>query len=141
LALLTALFCPDEEEDPDVVLSRVRIVSPSADLLEIYYRADRDRFIHVERWSGDAAAEEVGEALGALENEAGPGAERVREVLGRTVETVAFELKLSDAQGMGWPLAIAAAAKLAEECGGVIFADDSGWMVPHGNEVDFLVQA
>ncbi|HYO09569.1 MAG TPA: hypothetical protein VER17_11410 [Tepidisphaeraceae bacterium] len=141
LPLLTALFCPDDEEDPDVVLSRLRITSQNADLLEIYYRADTKRFIRVERWSGDAAAEEVGEALEDLEDEAGPGAEKVRGLLGQTVETVAFELKLSDAQGMGWPLAIAAAAKLAEQCGGVVSADDSGWMVPSGNEVDFLVQA
>jgi hypothetical protein len=141
LRLLTSLFCPDDEEDPDVVLSRLRISSRSPDLLEIYYRAEPERFIRVERWSGDAAAEEVGEALEDLEDETAAGAEKVRALLGQTVETVAFELKLSDAQGMGWPLAIAAAAKLAEQRGGVIYADDSGWMVPSGNEVDWLVQA
>jgi hypothetical protein len=141
LRLLTSLFCPDDEEDPDVVLSRLHIESQGADLLEVYYRADTDRFIHVERWSGDDAAEEVGEALEDLEDASGPGAAKVRDILHQTVETVALELKLSDAQGMGWPLAIAAAAKIAEQCGGVISADDSSWMVPLGNEVDFLVQA
>ena len=141
LRLLTPLFCPDNEEDPDIVLSRLRITPRGVDLLEIYYRADTERFIRVERWAGDGAAEEVAEALEDLEDAAGPGAAQVRAILVQTVETIAFELKLSDAQGMGWPLAIAGAAKLAERCGGVIYADDSGWMVPSGNEVDFLVQA
>ena len=141
MPLLTALFCPDEEEDPAVVLARLRIVLRGTDLLEIYYRPDTERFIRVERWSGDAAAEEVGEALEDLKDAAGPDAAKVRTILDQTVETVAFELKLSDARGMGWPLAIAAAAKLSEQCGGVVYADDSGWMVPHGNEVDFLVKA
>jgi hypothetical protein len=139
LPLLTALFCPDDEEDPNVVLSRLRIVPRGADLLELHYHADVERFVRVERWAGEAAAEEVGEALEDFEDVAGPGAAKVRAIRDQTVETVAFELKLSDAQGMGWPVAIAAAAKLAEQCGGVIYADDSGWMVPSGNEVDFLV--
>ncbi|QOV90499.1 hypothetical protein IPV69_03790 [Humisphaera borealis] len=138
--LLAAPFNPDEEEDPEVVLSRLRISPRSADLLELYYRADAKRFIPVERWVGDAAAEEVEEALEDLEDALDPGAAKVRAILNRTVETVAFELKLSDAQGMGWPLAIAAAATFAEQCSGVIYAEDSGWMVPSGNEVEFLVQ-
>jgi hypothetical protein len=138
---LKALCCPDDAEDPDVVLSRLRITARSPDLLEVYYRVETDRFIRVERWSGDGVREEVGEAVEDLEDATGSGVAKVRAILDQTVETVAFELKHTDAQGMGWPLTLAAAATVAEQCDGVISADDSGWMVPSGNKVKFLVQA
>jgi hypothetical protein len=140
LKLLTYLFCPEDEEEPADVLARLRIESPVADRLQIFYRRELDRFLGVERWTGSQAAEEVSEEVERIESYKGDGAVRVRKVLGETTETVAFELKPSDAQGMGWPLAIAAAAKLAEISGGVVSAD-SGWMVPSGREVSFLVQA
>jgi hypothetical protein len=64
LKLLTYLFCPDEEEDPEVLEARVR---------------ERD--------------------------------------------------------GMGWPVVIAAAAKLVDQAGGAIVTSQFGWFVPNGNEV------
>lgn len=139
LSLLTYLFCPDEEEEPEDVLARLRIEVEDSDNLNIYYRADADRFIPVERFSGDNAAEEVAEALEAIEQNQDAGAARVREVLARTVETIGFELKYSDVEGMGVPVTVAAAAKLAELVGGMINADGYGWMVPSGNEVDFIL--
>src|SRR5262249_39937720 len=38
LALLTALFCPDEEEDPDLVLRRLRVEAVSQNELKIRWR-------------------------------------------------------------------------------------------------------
>ena len=141
LALLTYLFCPDEEEEPEDVLDRLRIEAENSDNLRIYFRAEADRFVPVKRYSGDSADEEVKEALEDIARYPDAGADRVREVLSRTVETVGFELKYSDVEGMGVPVTVAAAAKLAELVGGVISADDYGWMVPSGNEVEILVEA
>ena len=67
--------------------------------------------------------------------------EPVREFLAGVVETIGFELKLSDAEGMGTPVAIAAAAKLVETFGGIVSADGYGWMLPSGNEVDVIMEA
>lgn len=141
LTLLTYLFCPEDEEEPADVLARLRIETAGPNQLHIYYRKEPDRFIPVSRWYADAAAGEVSEALERLDRYPDPGVARVRQLLSATIETVGFELKASDADGMGWPLAVAAAAKVAELGGGVISADYSGWMVPKGKEVEILVEA
>jgi len=141
LGLLTYLFCPEDEEEPEVVIDRLRVEAVDQDNVRIFYRSEPERFLPVERWSGDRAAEEVQEELERLSDYPSADADKVRELVRNAVETVAFELKLSDAQGMGWPTAIAAAAKIVEIAGGVVSADDSGWMVPAGKEVSFLLDA
>jgi hypothetical protein len=140
LPLLTALFCPEHEEDPHVVINRLRIVLQSDNVVEFHYRADTEDFLDAERWSGPDATTEVAEHLEELESvDESTSLARVRDVLRRTVETIGFELKLSDAQGMGWPLAIAAAVKLAEATDGIVHAEESGWWVADGNEVELVL--
>ena len=138
LTLLTYLLCPDEEEEPENVLARLRVHQISEDTLNIFYRVD-EHFIRVDRWAGGQAEREVQEFLAEILRPTDPGVDTVKEILSKCVETVAFELKLSDARGMGWPLAVGGAAHLAQTGNGIIYADDVGWMVPSGKEVKILV--
>ena len=144
LVLLTYLFSPDEEEDPDEVLERLRIENQSKSegfhVFQIFYAKKSNQFIRVERWAGITAVEEAHESLDMLADERGEAVERVRDMLKHSTESVGFELKVRDANSMGWPVSIAAAAWLAERSQGVIYAEGSGWMVPSPREVEFLLR-
>jgi hypothetical protein len=144
LELLTYLFCPEDEEDPEDVLSRLTIQSvstKSGDLAyALRYRAGSGHFIRLDRTTDPLAIEgEISEFLELLENRTEPEASRVRSALQSVRETYALDLKASDLNSMGWPLAIAAAAFLADEGAGIIQADGSGWMLPHGREVSWVL--
>jgi hypothetical protein len=145
LALLTYLFCPEEEEEPEVLLRRLTIedVSETSGSLVwlLRYRANSDAFIRLERWRDTemirGEAEELEEFL---ENHRGAGLEDVRALLRDAKESFALELKTGDLNSMGWPLAIAAAAHLAEAGQGLLQADGSGWMRPTEREVTWLAE-
>ena len=143
LELLTYLFCPEDEEEPGDVLGRLRIENCSEGdafgVFLLHYRRDGGPPIRAERWYGPAKEEEVEERLEDLEGREGPAADRVRAMLAQARESIAFDLKLSHAQGMGWPLAVAGAAWLAEIGQGLIHAEGTGWMSPKGNEVEFIL--
>jgi hypothetical protein len=67
-----------------------------------------------------------------------PELARVRQLLGAATESVSFSLKDHDVRGMGFPLAIAAAAHLVQTAGGVIRSGSYSFMVPKGDEVDII---
>ena len=137
------------EPDPSEVIARLCITTYRPDkegaleVLEIHYREDDpERSLDVERWVDPAMVkEEVDELLEELEDCEEERVDEVREVLGRAVETAAIELKMSDTERVGWPLAIAAAAALAARGEGLIQADGEGWMAPQGDGVEHLLDA
>ena len=137
LTPLTYLLCPEEEEEPEDVLARLRVDQINEDVLHIFYRTD-EHFIRVDRSSGMKAEREVREVLEEFLPPSGPGVGTVRDILSKCVETIGFELKLSDARGMGWPLAVGGAAHLAQAGNGIIYAHDA-WMLPSGKEVEIIV--
>jgi hypothetical protein len=107
-----------------------------SDEWDVAYRGDGTA-IGAERWTApDDVRAEVGELLEGLEDCEEDGVEEVRELLADVVESVGFELQTSDCEGMGWPLAIAAAAFLAEKGEGLVQADGEGWMQPEGDGVE-----
>lgn len=140
LKLLTYLFCPDDEEDPEAVLSRVRIENPSGDpffgLYQLRYRSNSGGFIPIGR-NGRGAILELDEELAHRRE---PGVQRIREMLREASDHVTFSLRSSDVSGMGFPLCIAAAAYLVELKGGVIQSGTYSWMAPHGNEVRTILE-
>lgn len=144
IRLLTYLFAPEEEEDPDEVLERLRIENHGKaegfHVFQISYRKHSSQFIRVERWAGITAVEEAHESLDMLTDEPGEAVESIRSMLKHSTESIGFELKVRDANSMGWPVSIAAAAWLAERSQGVIYAEGSGWMVPSPREVEFLLR-
>jgi hypothetical protein len=145
LRLLTALFCPEEEEEPDYVLGRLRIApydprKPDTDW-HIRYRDDLGPIV-MSRASGAECAALVEEELAerAIGRKRSREAKRIREIRGRVTEQVSFDLKVSALESMGFPVAIAAAAYLVEQYGGVIRSGEASWMVPSGNEVDIILE-
>jgi hypothetical protein len=147
LTLLTYLFCPEHEEPPNDVLKRTRIESLGDDSLTIRWRPARSRFpLRVDLVKGRRLRSRTIDRLAALQRGVDSGdysdaqTRRVRNALAQAAECVGFFLSPVDRRGMGWPVAIAAAAKLAYVGDGVIGTNDSGWMVPDGNEVSWILQ-
>ena len=131
------LLSPDAEEEPDEVLARLRI-EDHADgegfrHFHLFYRAGGDRYIRAERWSGEAARQEVEECREDLGDREELEAEAVTALLDDCLEVVGFELKMSDAKAMGMPVAVSAAVWLAEIGDGIVHAEGYGWLLPQGN--------
>jgi hypothetical protein len=137
LPLLSALY---GEDDHEAALARLRIEGePPLGVWEIAYR-EGDGFLRVERWKDRAEVEEeVGELMETLEDSDEDGVDDVRALCERVVETVGIELKISDCEGIGWPVAIAAAAFFATRGEGIVQADGEGWMLPRGREVEHVL--
>ena len=108
---------------------------PKPDIGYKQYGEDSEKSF--ERCAGQPAREELDEMLEMAEDAEGDGIARVRDVLSHAVETVAFELKSSHAQDMGWPLALCAALELAKRGRGLVQADTSSdtWWDPETGEV------
>jgi hypothetical protein len=129
---LPALAAQYGEEGQEETLRRLVV----SDAWDLDYRGE-EMVIGGERWKEpEAVREEVGELLERLEDCEEDEVDEVRELLGDVVESVGFELKLSDCEGIGWPLALAAAAVLAEKGEGLVQADGEGWMAPEGDGVE-----
>ena len=134
LDLLTALYCPDDEEPAETVLARLS-VDPLGPEIWVLRDTDQKHFIRIERWRAGAAHAEARELRERLSVSSGAGRATVAALLDNVSETVGFELKPTDADGMGWPLAIAAAAWLATQGDGLIHAEGDGWLEPTRKEV------
>ena len=137
LPLLASLY---GEDDAEGAIARLRVEGEAPmRAWELFYSVG-DHSIGLERWSDPAEVrEEVGELRETLAECDEDGVEDVRELLDHVVEIVAFELKLSDCEGMGWPVAIAAAACFAARGEGLIQADGEGWMEPRGLEIEHVL--
>jgi hypothetical protein len=61
-------------------------------------------------------------------------------MLAQVKEDVAFCLKASDVDAMGFPLSIAAASYLVQKAGGLIQSGSYSWMVPDGKEVHVIAE-
>jgi hypothetical protein len=125
----------DYGEDHEGVLSRVR-VEGAAPLRggAIQYGAGTIRF---ERTTDREGVEgEVAKLSATIEGSDEEGVEEVQELLGDVVEIAKLELSLADCEGIGWPIAIAAAAYLAERGEGIVQADREGWMAPEDGALE-----
>ena len=136
---LWAEACDVDDADVEAACEKLRfepVKHRTRDQILLHYRAD-DHYIVVERWTGKQAREEADEMLEMAEDADGDGVDRVRDVMSRAVETVAFDLKQSDANGMGWPIALLAAMELAKLGGGLVQGDTDGdtWWDPQTGEV------
>lgn len=140
LAILTYLLCPDHEEEPDDILARMRVESADDNLLQIRYRP-RSRYpLRVIRYTGESHNEQSDMARLGLSSYPEDKTILAREILHASIESIGFALAPVDRDGMGWPLAISAAAKMAELGDGAIDTNDFGWFVPDGKEVRWIVE-
>jgi hypothetical protein len=122
-----------EDEEGDAAQEALRFDGPAGELVDaqIHYRpgAAESAPIDIGRWRGKEAREEAEELLEGIADRDDDGARLIRDVLGRTVETIAFCLKQSHADGMGWPIAWHTAMWLAERGEGLVNAGDE-WLEP-----------
>jgi hypothetical protein len=134
LAVLAAYY---GEEGAEETLACLRVSGDGDGALSLRYRDDTSPALRVERCRRPAAvAAEVGALRADLEACDEEGVDEVRELLDRVVETVGIELPMSDVEGIGWAVAVAAAACFAEHAEGLIQADGEGWMMPEGRGVE-----
>jgi hypothetical protein len=141
MELLTYLLCPEDEKDPAEVLQRIRIEPVSPDVLKIRYRVRGSKYpLCVNRFVGEEFKEQVSMAEFGLSRYPRAKTRRAKAILSKAIDCVGFALSPVDRRGMGWPLAIAAAAKFAELGCGAIDTNDMGWLLPAGNEVSWLVK-
>jgi len=142
MVLLGYLYSEDFPEDE---LPRVRVEAISSvetfESFDIRYGADQVYGFRVDRWQEPSKVkEEVTELRNNVRNRKEFAAKRINECLSRTIETVGIELKLFDASGIGWPIAMAAAAWLADTSNGLVQADDVGWLEPTDVEVRTILE-
>jgi hypothetical protein len=139
------------ESDHEAAAARVRVEAESASSAEaggfgvyrLYFRGEGDaRSVRVERWAEPARVKEkAARLLEAIEDCDEDDVDVVESAIAEVVEIVGFELTVSDTEGMGWPVVIAAAAYLADRGHGLIQADGEGWMAPKGRDVEHLIDA
>jgi hypothetical protein len=138
LSLLTYLFCPDDEEEPNVVLQRLRIEVVSENELKIRWRPRMRYPTRMFRF-GDELHDQIETKASGINSYSKLQKRRAQQILGSTVDGVGF-LQAYDRGNMGWPVVIAAAAALVEQVGGVIVTNGFGWFLPYGNEVRVLLE-
>jgi hypothetical protein len=141
LMLLTYSYGEDDHEETlDLLRIEDRSPAGSFEVCRIYHEGIDSGFIRVARWSQPKIKAEVTELLEQLEGRNEPAAEAVRQLLRDAIEIVGFELKQSDADGMAWPVAIAAAAYLADKGIGALYAEGEGWLQPTERETKTLLE-
>jgi hypothetical protein len=120
-----------DDEDGAAAEKALRFEGPAGPLAEakLYYRPDNPDglFIAVSRSCGEDARGEAEELVERIAQRDDEGGGRLRDVLARAVETVAFCLKQSDYDGMGMPIAWHTAMWLAAKGEGVVEIADDWW--------------
>jgi hypothetical protein len=126
-----------DDDEVDKIEEGLHFEVAATDVTLMHYRINEpDRFIRIERWTGMKAKEEVGELLEQIEDIESPAAERVRSMLRDVLETIAFELKLSDVESIGYSIAWATAMWLAERGAGLVQTESPDqWWDPDTYEV------
>lgn len=137
LELLTYLFCPDDEIEPAVLLKQLRIEETSDGTLIIRWRPRMRYPIRVYRF-GEELEEQLEMASFVLDSYPAKSIKTPLRIIESAVDGVGF-WQGYDRDDMGWPVVIAAASTLVDQAGGAIVSGEYGWLVPHGNEVRWIL--
>jgi hypothetical protein len=142
LRRFTSLLCPEREENPATVISRLRVEpldsATTPGPIAIRYAARADSFIRVDFYDHGAAVEVIQEVLPTLND---PSVPEIETHLSQAVEDVTFCLKANDVRGMGFPIVMAAAAHLVRQAGGIIQSGHYSWWLPEGKDVRLVLEA
>ncbi|MBI3182100.1 MAG: hypothetical protein HYZ28_08140 [Myxococcales bacterium] len=112
---------------------------PGREAWLVHYGDGPEERLHLELWGRKAAKEQAGELLEELRGRDESGARRVREVLSRAVEAVVLQVKAAEVSTR-LPVAIAAAAWVAEHGNGLVEADGYGWTAPTPDGVETVLE-
>jgi hypothetical protein len=131
------------EDGADEVIARLhvdRVDDVGDGVWLLRYAEDPARALRIERRSRpDQVAREVAALREKLAGCDEDGVEDVRALLDDVKETVSVALEMSDVEGIGWAVAVAAAACFAARGEGLIQADEEGWMAPEGRGVEQIL--
>jgi hypothetical protein len=125
------------EDGAEATIARLRADDAGDGAWILRYAEGPSRSLRIERWTepGRVAGEVAG--MRALLSDCDEdGVEDVRALLDDVKEVVGIEIEMSDVEGIGWAVAIAAAACFAARGGGLIQAENEGWMAPDGRGVE-----
>lgn len=136
LPLLTYLFCPEDELEPEAVLKQLRIEETENGELKLRWRP-RMRFPPRAYRFADELQAQLESARFSLRFYPADITGKARDFLSAAVDGVGFHQGYTR-NDMGWPVVMAAAATLVDQAGGVIVTNGHGWFVPSGNEVQWL---
>src|SRR5260221_4707317 len=120
---------------------KIREEPSQAGLLLIYARKEPEKVLRTQYRPVPASHDVVQEKLeriADLPNQADPTLKRVRDYLNETQADAAFQIMFSDMHTMAWPVAVAAAAWIAEIGNGIIRTDDGEWMLPDEHDVAYI---
>ncbi len=138
LSLLTYLFCPEQEKEPNAVLERLRIETSDDGELVFRWRP-RMRYPIRAYHFGKELPDQIRIRQEYSGNRPPKQQQLEAELFAAAADGVGF-LYGYERDNMGWPLVIAAAAKLAEQSNGAIATTGHGWFVPDGNEVRKILE-
>lgn len=138
LALLTSLFCPEEELPPELVLEQLRIEETNPLELKVRWKPRMRYPVRAYKF-GDELAEQKQTAAFGLSWYAAAEVVEPQRIIDSAVDGVGF-FHGYDRDDMGWPVVIAAAASLVDEAGGAIVTNGYGWFVPTDNEVKWILE-
>ena len=134
-------YAAGDDDTPQQVLARLQITREGAEPFgewQLRYAAS-GRAISIERAVGKAWEPTRRALFDEVGQDGDPIHVRLRGLLSEAKECVTFELSASDARGMGWAVAMAAAAALARASDGIVRAEGEGWLEPKGKSVALLL--
>jgi hypothetical protein len=125
------------EDGAEATVARLRVDDVGDGTWILRYAEDPSRSLRIDRWTqAKAVAREVAGVRALLSDCDEDGVEDVRALLDDVKEAVGIEVEMSDVEGIGWAVAIAAAACFAARGGGLVQAENEGWMAPEGRGVE-----
>lgn len=136
LAILTYLFCPEEEIEPTIILNQLRIENAQDGQLQIRWRP-RMRYPPRGYRFGEELKDQLQMASYGLRSYPAETVAEARRIIDAAVDGVGF-IQGYTRDNMGWPVVMAAAATIVEQAGGAIVTNGYGWFVPAGNEVQLF---
>jgi hypothetical protein len=138
IALLTYLFCPEDEQPPESVLEQLRIESISDDELKLRWKP-RMRYPPRAYRFGDELTDQKQMAKFGLRSYTEQIVAEHHKMIDSAVDGAGF-FQGYDRDDMGWPVVMAGASALVDQAGGVIVTNGYGWFVPSGNEVRCILE-
>ena len=136
LELLTYLFCPEQESEPEEILNSLCVETTESQELKIRWRP-RMRYPTRAYKFGDQLIEQIKMNKFAMQSYSNNDVAIAAPLLDSWEDGVGF-CQGYTRDDMGWPVAFAAATAIAEKSGGVIVTSSYGWYLPSGNEVRLL---
>ena len=139
LPAIASTWLPEDEYDPAPVAARLSVKNMATSGFatgELHWRAAGDKGppIRIARNADLSDLQMEKEELRRIAT-----SDPVKQAIQRATEVISFDIQLSDTkQSMAWPVAMSAAAWLADAGKGVLYAKGDGWFEPSATDIKQL---